>query len=263
MTSAQPLHQLRVLVTRARKQAGNISTRLRELGADVVEVPTIEIRPPASYAALDAALRSLDPYKWLILTSVNGVDALFARMAELAIPATSLNKLQIAAIGPSTQKAIEAHGFKVAVVPKNYIAEDVVEALRERVTGQHVLLVRAKVARDVIPSELRNAGAMVDVAEAYETVLPEAAEHTLRELFSDPRRSPQLVCLTSSSTAANFLAAAPEAAPQILNGTLLCASIGPVTSNTLRERGLPVAIEASQYTIDGLITAIIAHFEKV
>src|SRR4029077_5227623 len=132
----------------------------------------IEIRKPSSYQPLDKALKNLEGYDWLILTSVNGVDAMFARMKKLRLIAANLKHLKIAAIGPATKKAIETQGLTVNVTPKEYVAESVVRALHERVKGKRVLLVRAKVARDVIPRELRNAGASIDVIEAYETVAP-------------------------------------------------------------------------------------------
>src|SRR5271166_1620655 len=141
----------RVLVSRARKQAGALSSALRELGCGVIEIPFIEIRRPRSYQPLDQALRNLGNYDWLILTSVNGVDALFERMTKRRLEPSALTHLKIAAIGPATKKAIEQRGLTVTVTPKEYVAESVVSALRRRVKGKRVWLVRARVARDVIP----------------------------------------------------------------------------------------------------------------
>src|SRR5580700_3161539 len=160
---------VRVLVGRARHQASALSGELRKLGATVIEIPFIEIRKPRSYKALDDALENLTEYDWLILTSVNGIAAMWERFAKLGLRPINLKHLRIAAIGPATKKAIEQRGAKVDVVPKEYIAESVVRSLRKRVKGKRVLLVRAKVARDVIPRELRQAGAQVHVVEAYET----------------------------------------------------------------------------------------------
>src|ERR1700688_1707788 len=141
-----PLTGLRVVVGRARHQAGALSSGLRALGADVVEIPFIEIRQPRSYKPLDAALKNLHQYDWLILTSVNGVEALWQRLNKLRLTKRPVKHLKITAIGPATKKAIEKYGVKVNVVPEEYVAESVVEALRNEVPGKRVLLVRARVA---------------------------------------------------------------------------------------------------------------------
>ncbi len=153
-----PLKGLRVLVGRARHQASALSSGLRDLGAKVQDIPFIEICQPRSYKSLDTALRTLSDYDWLILTSVNGVDALWSRLPKLQMSSKTLSHLKIAAIGPATRQAIEKHGLKVNVVPKEYVAESVVASLRRRVKGKRVLLARAKIARDVIPRELRKLG---------------------------------------------------------------------------------------------------------
>jgi uroporphyrinogen-III synthase len=261
--SSLPLTGCRVLVSRAKKQAGALSSTLRDLGCNVVEIPFIEIRKPASFKPLDTALRNLATYDWLILTSVNGVEALFERMAKKRIESAALSQLKLAAIGPATRKAIEAHGLEVTVTPKEYIAESVVQALRRRVKGKRVLLVRAKVARDVIPRELRKAGAEVDVVEAYETLVPKSSQTRLRALLAGARK-PHAITFTSSSTVKNFVgllglrgARAAIKKPAGQHG-VRSASIGPVTSATLREFGLPVDIEAREYTVPGLVEAIVA-----
>jgi uroporphyrinogen-III synthase len=257
----RPLAGCRVLVSRARKQAGALSSQLRELGCGVIEIPFIEIRKPSSYKPLDTALRNLAGYDWLILTSVNGVEALFARLGRLKLNRGALSHLKIAAIGPATKKAIEAHDVHVQVTPKEYVAESVVSALHRRVKGKRILLVRAKVARDVIPRELRKAGASVDVIEAYETVAPESSRKRLQAALTSARR-PHAITFTSSSTVKNFVgllglraarAALKKSGPE---QGIHSASIGPVTSATLRELGLPVDIEAREYTIPGLVAAL-------
>jgi uroporphyrinogen-III synthase len=246
----------RVLVTRAKDQSGSLAEELEALGATVIEIPVIEIRPLVSYAALDATLANIENYDWLILTSANGVEALFARMQTLGLGPESLLHLNIAAIGPATREKIEEHGLPVDVVPEKYVAESVVEALWQQVRGKRVLLVRAKVARDVIPEELRKAGARVHVAEAYETVVPEQSRARLRKALDDPRERPTIITFTSSSTARNFVALLDSQNPaQALRGITL-ASIGPVTSATLRELGLAVEVEAMEYTIPGLVKAL-------
>jgi uroporphyrinogen-III synthase len=271
----QPLRRVRVLVGRARHQAGALSAELRKLGADVIEIPFIEIRKPRSFKPLDTALKSLGAYDWLILTSVNGVEAMWERMentregydfsrtvrASKSDSALAAEGLRIAAIGPATRKAIEQRGVRVDVVPKEYVAESVVRSLKKKVKGKRVLLVRAKVARDVIPRELRKAGAAVDVVEAYETVVPQSSRVRLRAALKDPKKRPHVVTFTSSSTVKNFvelLGSTRKARYKELAGIRM-ASIGPVTSETLRELGRPVDIAAKEFTIPGLVQAISAR----
>jgi uroporphyrinogen-III synthase len=253
-----PLKHRRVLITRAKHQAGELSGKLRALGARVIEIPSIEIRPPRSYDPLDRALENVARYEWLILTSVNGVDALFRRLAKLKKKPNHLANLKLCAIGPATAEAIVKRGLKLAVVPEKYVAEAVVEALASQVKGKKVLLVRAKVARDVIPRELRRAGAKVDVIEAYETVAPEASRKRLQAVLKNTRLRPDAVTFTSSSTAKNFveLLRGRGSSPKLVDGVLL-ASIGPVTSQTLREVGLRADVEAAEYTMDGLVQALV------
>jgi uroporphyrinogen-III synthase len=274
-STKRPLKGVRVLVGRARHQAGALSAELRKQGAEVLEIPFIEIHKPRSFRPLDSALKNLDRYDWLILTSVNGVEAMWARFKALGLRATNRKftraakggkriavsapdgRLRIAAIGPATKKAIEQRGGKVDVMPKEYIAESVVRSLKGKVKGKRVLLVRAKVARDVIPRELRKAGAHVDVVEAYETVVPESSRRRLRAALKNSKKRPDVVTFTSSSTVKNFvelLGTQRKSSP--LDG-VHTASIGPVTSATLRELGLPVDIAAREFTIPGLVAAIV------
>jgi uroporphyrinogen-III synthase len=257
---ARPLSGIRVLVGRARHQAGALSAELRKRGADVIEIPFIEIRKPRSFQPLDVALKSLSSYDWLIFTSVNGVEAMWERMNELRLSKSNLRQMRIAAIGPATQRAIEQRGAKVQVVPKEYVAESVVRSLKNRVKGKRVLLVRAKVARDVIPRELHKAGARVDVVEAYETAVPRSSRARLRAALQNPKTCPHVVTFTSSSTVKNFLELLRPTRSTKKRHTALAeiqlASIGPVTSATLREQGLPVDIAAKEFTIPGLIAAI-------
>ena len=260
-----PLTGTRILVGRARHQAGSLSTSLRGLGASVIEIPFIEIRKPQSFAPMDQALKDLKTYDWLILTSANGVEAMWERLRKLRITGRHLKRhfkhLEIAAIGPATKKAIVKHGFKVQMMPEEYVAESVVKGLRDKVNGKRILLVRAKVARDVIPDSLRDAGAKVDVVEAYETVVPSKSKARLREVFKNKQRRPHVVTFTSSSTVRNFaeLLGSSKAGASLANTlkNVQFASIGPVTSGTLRELQLPVAIEAREFTMGGLIRAIV------
>jgi uroporphyrinogen-III synthase len=254
----EPLSGWRILTTRASKQSGGLAAPLREMGAEVIEIPTIEIKPPSSFKALDAALKNIAKYDWLILTSVNGVEALFARLKKLRIAPEKLAHLQVAAIGPATQREIEEQGLKVAVTPDRYVAEAVVDALKDKTKGKRVLLVRAKVARDVLPTELRKSGAKVDVAEAYETLVPKGSKAKLNRLFANDSSRPDIVTFTSSSTAANFLSLLEKDHWHGLREIWL-ASIGPVTSDTLRQAGFKPNIEAMEYTVEGLALAIAKH----
>ena len=270
-TTTLPLRGVRVLVGRAQHQAGALSVELRALGATVLEIPFIEIRKPRSFKPLDSALQNLPNYDWLILTSVNGADAMWERMGSLRLTKRPLAHLKIAAIGPATTKAIQRRGLKVDVVPKEYVAESVVRSLKRRVKGKRVLLVRAKVARDVIPRELRKTGARVDVVEAYETVVPQSSRTRLRTALKDPKKRPHVVTFTSSSTVKNFAKlAGPRQSVRALQkagredavrsrgiAPIRFASIGPVTSSTLRGLGLRADIEAEEFTIPGLVKAIV------
>lgn len=249
-----PLTGTRVLVGRARHQANSLSAELRKHGAEVLEIPFIEIRPPRTFAPLDRALKGIAQYDWLILTSVNGVDALFDRTKKLRIPTRNLAHLKVAAIGPATRKAIEKSGLRVSVVPEEYVAESVVQSLRVQVRDKRVLLVRAKVARDVIPRELRKVGADVHVVEAYETIVPSSSRARLSAALTGSK-PPSVITFTSSSTAKNFVALLGKRQRSLDN--VRYASIGPVTSDTLRKLNLPVHIEAREYTIPGLVKAIV------
>ena len=253
----RPLSHLRILVGRAAHQASALSAGLRAKGAEVLEIPFIEIRPPHSYKPLDTALKNLADYDWLVLTSVNGVEALWSRLKKLGLNQRNFRHLKVAAIGPATRKAIRKHGIKVHIMPREYVAESVVASLRGKVEGQRVLLARAKVARDVIPKELRKLGAKVDVVEAYETVVPKKSRTRIRGALKDPKRRPHVITFTSSSTVRNFLALLGKENHTLLKPVSL-ASIGPITSATLRESGLWADIQASKYTIPGLIRAIVS-----
>ena len=250
----------RIVITRALPQAPALGSLLEAKGATAILIPAIEIVPPQSFQPLDKALKKIQSYDWLILTSVNGVTALRKRMERAGMDTGLLRPMRICAIGPATKAEIEKQlGLRVAVMPEEYVAESVVAALRKQVSGQSVLLVRAKVARDVIPNELRKAGAEVDVAEAYETILPVNSAAKLQELLEGERVD--AVTFTSSSTAKNFVALLPknQSPKELLQGIAL-ASIGPVTSDTLREVGLWVDVEADTYTMEGLVAALERSF---
>ena len=241
------LHDQCIVVTRAHAQAGALAARLRELGAEVIEFPTIELRPPEDYRPLDEALARLDSYDWLIFTSANGVRFFHERAGVRSVRA------RICAIGPATRRALEQLQLKVDLVPKQYVAESLVQAFaNEELAGKRILLPRAAVARDVVPAELARRGAQVDVVEVYRTVIPEEAPARAKAIFFGPRK-PDWITFTSPSTVVNFMAAAGSEA---LAGVRV-ASIGPITSEAARKHGISVTVEAESFTSEGLVDAIL------
>jgi uroporphyrinogen III methyltransferase / synthase len=252
-----PLFGKRIVVTRAKGQAEALTGRLRALGADVVELPTIEIRPALDYAPLDRAIVSLACYDWLIFTSANGVRFFVERLDRSAADLRSL-RARVCAIGPATRAAVEALHLKVDLMGTEYVAEGLIDAFEAHdLAGKRMLLPRAAVARDLVPVELGRRGALLDVVEAYRTVIPEEAAAQARELF-DGDRKPDCISFTSSSTVQNFATVAGAAA---LEGVKV-ASIGPVTSETARRLGIEVSTEAQPFTIDGLVSAILGLFPR-
>jgi uroporphyrinogen-III synthase len=252
----RPLAGRRILITRARHQAQSLAAALEEKGAAVIAIPAIEIIPPDSYDALDAALWNAKKYQWLVVTSANGAEVLAQRLAALRISHTLFDPLKIAAIGPATARALGEMGLHVDEVPKQAIAESLVESLRPQVSGKNVLLVRAKVARDALPEELRKAGATVEVVDAYQTIVPATSADDLRLLFAAPSRMPDAVTFTSSSTVTNFFRLLHEANLPAWPAAMAAVSIGPITSQTLRQHGIEPAIEATEYTTPGLVEAL-------
>lgn len=253
---SQALAGRRILVTRGASQAPKLSDGLRALGAIPVEVPVLEIRPPASYAPLDAALRHLDTYDWLILTSTNAVRALTERIAALGIVPPESSP-QVAAVGSATAQAVRDAGMTVTLTPKDYVAESLVASLPAAISGKRVLLARAAIARDVIPDKLRAAGATVDVVDAYQNALPAAAPAQLRAAFVEGLDA---ATFTSSSSVTHLAEAARTADLAFPLPGVPAVSIGPITSQTLRDAGWPPAAEADPHDIPGLIAAIESVF---
>ena len=248
-----PLAGRRVLVTRAAHQAGRLSDGLRELGAEPVEVPVLEIQPPESFERLDQALCHLNTYDWLILTSANTVRALVERAAELGFPLAAASPKQVAAVGEATAEAARRAGLAVTFVPESYVAESLVDGLLRQVAGQKILLAKAEIVRDVIPKALRAAGATVDVADAYRNVVPRAAPALLRQALE---QGIDASTFTSSSSATHLSEAARAAGISFPFVGVPAVSIGPITSQTLRELGWEPAAEANPSDIPGLIAAV-------
>lgn len=258
--SSLPFAGRRILVTRAAHQASKLSDALRELGAEPVEVPVLEIRPPAGYDAIDLALRRLDSYDWLILTSANTVRAFAERAAELGLPLAPHAAIKVAAIGEATAESARKHGLPVTLIPGAYVAEAMVEALAKHARGQKFLLARAEVARDVIVDALRAIGAKVDVVDAYRNVLPESAPEQLRAALAMPIDA---ATFTSSSSVTHLAEAAKLAGIAFPLQGIPAISIGPITSQTLRENGWEPTAEASNSDIPGLVSAVKNFFVQV
>jgi len=261
--SALPLAGRRVLVTRAVHQAGKLSDGLRALGAEPVEVPVIEIRPPLDLAPLDRAMRSLDSYDWLILTSANTVRALVDRLSHLRILIQSAAPPQVAAVGEATAEAARHVGLAVSIVPESYVAESLVASLAERAVGKRILIARAAVARDLIPDVLRSAGATVDVVDAYRNVMPESAPELLRAALRTgiDAKGIDAVAFTSSSSVTHLADAARAAGLDFPFAGVAAVSIGPITSETLRSLDWEPAAEAAVSEISSLITAVAFLFK--
>ncbi len=254
-----PLAGRRVLVTRAAHQAGKLSNGLRALGAEPVEVPVLEIGPPASFEPLDAALRDLSRFEWVIFTSANTVRALAARWQEVGLHAVRSPQLKVAAIGNTTAAAARENGWKVTIVPETYVAESLVATLGNELAASRVLLARASAARDVIPDALRATGAQVSVVDAYQNLIPADAPERLRQAL---KAGLDAATFTSSSTVTHLADVAKAAElPFPFSGVPAC-SIGRITSQTLREYGWPPAAEALSSDIHGLIAAVQLVFDR-
>jgi uroporphyrinogen-III synthase len=251
--SVLPLAGKRVLVTRATHQAGKLSEGLREVGAEPVEVPVLEIQPPDSYDPLDRALRALGSYQWLILTSANTVRVLAERSSGLGICLTGRPELKVAAVGQATAKAAGEAGLDVSFVPESYVAESLVAGLPS-VAGLKILLARAAVARDVIPDALHQAGAVIDVVDAYQNVVPANSPIKLREAVTG---GIDAVAFTSSSSVTHLAEVAEQAGIPFPFSGVKAISIGPITSQTLGECGWPSDAEADPSDILGLIGAVV------
>jgi uroporphyrinogen III methyltransferase / synthase len=247
----RPLSGKRIVVTRTRKQAGELSEKLRALGADVYELPTIRIEPPADLRAFAELVQDAHSYDWIVFTSPNGVDAFFEIFFKLYDDAREIGGARIAAIGPATSQRVRDFHLHVDLQPAEFVAEGVVREFQKvgGVENLRVLIARAERARDLLPKELGRMGAIVDEAFAYRTV-PETRDVTgAKRRFLD--EGADLITFTSSSTVENFL--------DLRLGWpagMKVASIGPITSATARDRGLTVDVEAKRHDIGGLVDAI-------
>jgi uroporphyrinogen III methyltransferase / synthase len=261
LLSSDVLRGKRILVTRARSQASSLVQGIESLGGEVIEFPTIEVRPPETYGPLDQAINQIGSYDWVIFTSVNGVEQFLNRFEKLGKNVADLAGVEVGAIGPETAKSLTAARIQPSLVPKQYQAEGILEMLTpETLRGKRVLIPRAAQARDILPETLRQWGAEVDIAEAYQTVLPQADVSTLCRLFRQD--GIDMITFTSSSTVSNFAALLRDQdLPRLLSGIVI-ACIGPITKRTVEDLGMRPEVVAEEFTIPGLVCAIIDYFSR-
>jgi len=253
----QPLFGRRIVVTRGVANSAALTHPLRAHGADLIEFPTIEIIAPDSYDAVDAAIGKLGSFDWIVFTSATGVDRFIERLSALGRDVRELGSAKIVAIGPATAARLGRYALQVAVRPREYRAEAIVESLGpERIRSARFLIPRAQVAREVLPEMLKAQGASaVEIVPCYKTVAPSGARlENMRSLID--AGAIDLVVFTSSSTVNNFcsIAAPPR--------SLKAAAIGPITAETARGLGFEVVVSPRDYTIDALVAAIVDHFRK-
>jgi len=255
----QPLFGKRVLVTRSSAQASVLSQRLADHGAEPVELPTIDIAPLDDYSELDEALGQVQRYRWVVLTSVNAVAAVFHRLRQAGKDARHLGPVQVAAIGPATAEALARHGVVADFVPDTYTTEAVAKGFSGfPMRGVTVLLPQADIGGETLPEGLAKLGAKVDQVAAYRTVAPEHAAARARELLASGTLD--AATFTSASTVRNLVSLL-DGDPQSLRG-LLVVSIGPATSRTAQALGLKVDIEARERTIPGLVQSLVEHYTE-
>ena len=255
----RPLCGKKIVVTRAAEQAGEFTTNLEARGATVLECPTIRLAEPESWQLLDLAIRELQSYDWVVLTSVNAVRYFFNRMDTLGVDARSLAGCRICAVGPKTAAEIRSFGIKPDLVPTDFKAEGVVDEFsRLDMNNSRVLFPRADKAREVIPLELKRMGAHVDSPVAYRNIFPDRLPP--ETLFALEKRSVDCITFTSSSTVQNLAAMLGEELMLDMLKGVAVASIGPITSKTCRDLGLKVDVEPQAYTLEALAEALEAHF---
>jgi uroporphyrinogen III methyltransferase / synthase len=259
----KPLFGKRIVLTRPQKQAREFSQLLSGYGAEPVEVPTIQIVPPASWQAIDDAVTRLGTYHWLIFTSVNGVRPFMERLYVARKDVRALAHLRLCAIGPRTAQELGTYGLTSDVVPTQYQAEGVIATLADAgVRGSHILIPRAEVAREILPEQLRELGATVDVIPVYRTIAPAVDAASLTKQFCDGQVA--AVTFTSSSTVRNFVEVfGGRDAVKALVARVVIACIGPITARTAEEYGLTVTIMPAENTVPALAEAIVKHFKEV
>jgi len=258
----KPLFGKTIVVTRARRQASDLVKQLSDLGAECIECPTIQIVPPDNNAPMIQAIEQISDYHWLVFTSVNGVLQFFNRLFDMGKDVRILSHLKFCTIGPVTARKLMDYGIKTDILPETYRAESVVQAFEQTsMAGKRVLLPRAKEARSVLPDALDKMGAIVDEVTAYQTIAVSGHDSSVASRIQNA--DIDMVTFTSSSTVINFCNTFPDS---VNNSTFLnqvaIASIGPITSDTAHQKGLTVSIEAEEYTIPGLVQAIVSYWRN-
>ena len=253
----RPLAGRRIVVTRSRKQAGALSDQLRDLGAEVIELPTIRIEPPSDLRAFAELVQYAHAYDWIVFTSPNGVTAFFEMFYKLYDDARDIGGARIAAIGPATARRVRDFHLKVDLQPDEFVAEAVVREFKKEgdIENLRILIARAEEARDLLPKELGALGAIVDVAFAYRTVAEPRDRTEARSRLA--KEGADMITFTSSSTVENFLGLGLPWPPG-----MKVASIGPITSKTARDRGLTIGVEATRHDIPGLVDAIRQFYRR-
>lgn len=253
----KPLFGKTIVVTRSREQASEFADQLYEYGAHVIEFPTIEIAKPDTIQPLDNAIQNIQSYNWIVFTSINGVDSFFQRLFELGRDIRDLKGIKLCAIGPATEDGIKKYYLHVNCRPPRFVAESVVEELKKvtAIKGESFLLPRADIARSFLPEELQKLGGRVTDLVAYKTVMAQPKEINLLEKIKNGEV--HVITFTSSSTVRNFVQIIGEKNIASLNGHAQYASIGPITTQTAEELGFHIAIKAKEYTIPGLVNAIL------
>lgn len=249
----RPLFGRRVIVTRARGQASRLTERLEELGAEVDEFPVIEFRPPADHSHVDAAIRDLARFDWIIFTSANGVEWFVKRLLETGGDIRAMGRAKIAAIGPATAAALKDLRLRVDYVPSEYVAEAVVREFPEEPAGKSVLIPRASQARDELPKGLAAMGANVSVVSVYETVTDTSCAEEIKSRLAEGLVD--IITFTSASTVGSFMAIAGD---MKIPERAVIACIGPITAEAARAHGLVPSVVAEEYTIDGLVRELVA-----
>jgi uroporphyrinogen III methyltransferase/synthase len=261
---ARPLFGKRIVVTRPREQAGELVEALEQLGANVIEAPTVRIVAPNDYGPLDRACVEVGTYDWLVFTSANGVDHFFQRLQLSPLDVRALSGVRLCAIGPGTADRLARHCLKVDLMPSEYRAEAVVEALRSTgdLSGKRFLLPRADIARELLADQLRNSGAEVTEVTAYRSVSVEAdeGEPDIYRMLLD--KQVDVMTFTSASTVRNFVRRHGQEAVADLLRSVAIASIGPVTAEAAQQCGITTSIMPEEYTIPALVRAIVQHFEQ-
>jgi uroporphyrinogen III methyltransferase/synthase len=258
----QPLFGKRILVTRAKEQAGEFSRLISAQGGEPVECPTIAITDPPTWEALDQAIAQLASVDWLIFTSMNGIAPFMNRLYKHQRDSRALASLKICCIGPRTAQELMRYGLRTDLVPDDYQAEGVLESFRRiGVSGRRILIPRAEVARELLPADLTAMGAEVSVVPVYRTVKPDAAMAQLTQRLAD--KTIDVMTFTSSSTVRNFVSLfeSQEEMARLTEG-IPVACIGPITAETARELGLSVTIQARQNTIPALAEAVVEHYAR-